>query len=57
MRFQYLLHEEYHSDRRLTDLPLNEFNIPYIKELVKDIVPRNAHQLINRVPTRSSTRQ
>lgn len=44
----------YHGDRYLRDRLLTTVNIPVIRDALRDLVPRTAHQLINGVANRMS---
>ena len=57
MSLQYQLHEDYHTDRYLRDRLMTAVDIPSINESLKDRVPRNAQQLVNRVANRLSGRK
>lgn len=57
MSLQHQLHEDYHTDRYLRDRLMTAIDIPNISDSLKDRVPRNAHQLVNRVANRLSGRK
>ena len=57
MSLQHQLHKDYHTDRYLRDRLMTAVDIKEINDSLKDRVPRNAHQLFNRVANRLSSRK